>query len=50
MGETGADGLSYMRTKSPIDPVARWSAIRSTGDEDRGFARTSGSCATGDLA
>ena len=31
MGETGEDGLSYMRTKSPIGPVARWSAIRSTG-------------------
>ena len=43
-------GCSYTRTKSLIGPVARWSAIRSTGEEDRGSARTSGSCATGNLA
>ncbi len=50
MGETGEDGLSYMRTKILISPVARWSTIRSTGRGGTRFARTSGSCATSNVA
>ena len=42
MGETGEDGLQlHARDVVPFAP---------RGEEDRGFARTSGSCATGNLA
>jgi hypothetical protein len=31
MGETGEDGLQLHEDQEPYRPVARWSAIRSTG-------------------
>jgi hypothetical protein len=42
MGETGEDGLQ-LHARDVVPFAAR-------GEEDRGFARTSGSCATGNLA
>jgi hypothetical protein len=43
-------GCSYMRTKSLIGPSRDGVPFAARGEEDRGFARMSGSCATGNLA
>jgi len=49
MGETGEDGLRLHENQEPYR-LRREMERHSRGDEDRDFARTSGSRATGNLA